>query len=281
MLVDIYCKLKEYESAMEECQTILNINPDDDEIKALMISLIHPSESPESASADKPATDHESSIEAGRPATADESATEDESATVNESADSVPATDPESSIEAGRPVYEIPEENNDSELDVELPQTIIPVPEGPVNSELQEFRKIMATESREKPLEEEEQKDDNADGILDDSASADKSATADLPAEAGESVPMDKSATADKPAQAGEPEDTPKDVDGPEPDEERDKKIVISMPTNTMADIFISQGHYNKAMDIYNEILSSDPDNKKIAQRREELKMLIKISDKK
>jgi pentatricopeptide repeat protein len=333
-LVDIYCRLKEYDSAMEECQTILNINPDDDEIKALMISLISPTEVSRPASTDKsatadlpveagksapeeetaisddkstfmdkpdttsdlpveagkPATDHDSSIEAGKsdddePASGDESPPEDKPVPPEEAAtpratediqtEEEPATDHEFSIEAGKsddsvPVYEIPEKNDDSELDVELPQTIIPVSEGPVNRELQEFRKIMDTQSQTKPLEKEEQKDDNADGILDNSASADESAT------------------------TGKPEDAPKDVDGsatdhdssfeagkPAGDEERDEKIVISMPTNTMADIFIGQGHYNKAMDIYNEMLSSDPDNKKIAQRREELKMLIRISDKK
>jgi pentatricopeptide repeat protein len=58
-------------------------------------------------------------------------------------------------------------------------------------------------------------------------------------------------------------------------------KIVISMPTKTMADILVSQGCYEKAMDVYNEMLAADPENKKLIQRREELKMLIKIMEKK
>lgn len=62
---------------------------------------------------------------------------------------------------------------------------------------------------------------------------------------------------------------------------DKEDKIVISMPTKTIADIFITQGLYDKAMDTYNEILSSDPENKRIIQRSEELKMFIKLKDKK
>jgi pentatricopeptide repeat protein len=48
-----------------------------------------------------------------------------------------------------------------------------------------------------------------------------------------------------------------------------------------MADIYVSQDLYEKAMDIYNEMLAADPENKKLLQRREELKMLMKIKNKK
>ncbi len=58
-------------------------------------------------------------------------------------------------------------------------------------------------------------------------------------------------------------------------------RIIISMPTDTMADIFITQGLYDKAMNVYKELLLSDPGNKRISQRCEELKMLMKITDKK
>ena len=70
-----------------------------------------------------------------------------------------------------------------------------------------------------------------------------------------------------------------------EPQEEQDAgrgeddTIVISMPTATMADIFISQDLYDKAMNIYKEILSSDPGNEQIMQRHKELQMLIKIKE--
>ncbi len=58
-------------------------------------------------------------------------------------------------------------------------------------------------------------------------------------------------------------------------------RITLSLSTKTMADIYISQELYYKAVDIYREILSSDPENREIIQRQEELKMLIKLSDEK
>jgi tetratricopeptide (TPR) repeat protein len=56
--------------------------------------------------------------------------------------------------------------------------------------------------------------------------------------------------------------------------------ISISMPTKTMADIYIGQGLYDKAMDVYREILSSDPENKQIIQKCEKLRMLMESKDK-
>ncbi len=52
-------------------------------------------------------------------------------------------------------------------------------------------------------------------------------------------------------------------------------RISISMPTETMADIYIGQGLYDKAMDVYKEILSSDPENKQIIRKCGELRMLM------
>ncbi|MBI5025747.1 MAG: tetratricopeptide repeat protein [Nitrospirae bacterium] len=59
---------------------------------------------------------------------------------------------------------------------------------------------------------------------------------------------------------------------------EEGKKPEVSISTETMADIFISQGLYDRAMGIYRELLSADPQNSKIIQRREELKMLINLA---
>jgi len=58
--------------------------------------------------------------------------------------------------------------------------------------------------------------------------------------------------------------------------EEKVEKHVI-LPTETMADICITQGLYHEAMRIYESILSKDPDNKRFLQRRSELKTLISL----
>ena len=55
-----------------------------------------------------------------------------------------------------------------------------------------------------------------------------------------------------------------------------EEKHVI-LPTETMADICITQGLYHEAMRIYESILSKDPDNKKLLQRRSELKTLLDL----
>jgi pentatricopeptide repeat protein len=54
-------------------------------------------------------------------------------------------------------------------------------------------------------------------------------------------------------------------------------RITIAMSTRTMADLLVNQGLYDKAMHIYNEMLSSDPENRTLIQRRRELEMLMKI----
>ncbi len=50
-----------------------------------------------------------------------------------------------------------------------------------------------------------------------------------------------------------------------------------AIPTGTMADVYISQGYYDKALNIYREILGKQPDNRHILQRQAELKMLLRI----
>jgi pentatricopeptide repeat protein len=143
------------------------------------------------------------------------------------------------------PVYEINGNINASELGIERPQRLVPVKEGPASREVEEFRKIMKEFSR--------------DGL--------KETFKDRPTPAMEEKlePKEKYMGGHDSQRAGQ------DVD----------KIVISMPTKTMADILVSQGCYEKAMDVYNEMLAADPENKKLIQRREELKMLIKIMEKK
>lgn len=64
-----------------------------------------------------------------------------------------------------------------------------------------------------------------------------------------------------------------------EPVQAAEDRISISMPTETMADIYIGQGLYDKAMDVYKEILSSDPENKQIIRKCEELRMLMESKD--
>ncbi|MEK6528729.1 MAG: hypothetical protein AABZ36_07615 [Nitrospirota bacterium] len=76
--------------------------------------------------------------------------------------------------------------------------------------------------------------------------------------------------------------ETPEDSGDAEiPKKQGGDKISISMRTETMADIFIAQGLYDKAMNIYKEILASDSDNKRIIQKSEELKNLIEKEKKK
>jgi tetratricopeptide (TPR) repeat protein len=212
-LAEIYCKQEDNEKALQECQVILNLHPDDDETKAMMLSLIKPDE-----------LQHPSKTEG-------ESVHEDQPDLSEDSDDGPSGESPGESSDAEErvPVYEIPEESDDEELEIDFPRKITPVPEAAENRELKEFREILKEHSQE---------------------------TSQLPVEHKD---------ASLPAQSDDVDDA------------SDDKIVISMPTKTMADIFIDQGLYDKALDVYNEILSSDPENKKIIQKREEIKMLLKI----
>lgn len=51
----------------------------------------------------------------------------------------------------------------------------------------------------------------------------------------------------------------------------------ISVPNLSDADQHILKGNYSEAMNIYRRLLSSDPQNKKILQRIEELKFLLRL----
>ncbi len=142
------------------------------------------------------------------------------------------------------PVYEIPEEVSSSELGIEIPDKLKPVSERPISKELKEFQEIMEKGSEETSTQETFiQNRDTTDRIPDVQADT-------------EEIPEDR-------------------------DRIQEDKIIVSMPTETMADIFINQGLYDKAMEIYQEILSSEPGNKRIIQRQEELEMLIRIKAKK
>jgi tetratricopeptide (TPR) repeat protein len=212
-LAEIYCKQEDNEKALQECQVILNLHPDDDETKAKMLSLIEPEE------LQRPSQTIGEPVHENQP-----DLSEDSNNGLSGESPGAP-----SDSEERVPVYEIPEESDDEELEIDFPRKITPVPDTAVNSELKEFHEIMKEHSQK---------------------------------------------SSQSPA---EHKDTPLPEQSDDVDVANDDKIVISMPTKTMADIFIDQGLYNKALDVYNEILSSDPENKKIFQKREELKMLLKI----
>lgn len=148
------------------------------------------------------------------------------------------------------PVYEIQNDMDSSDIGIEIPGKLVPVKEGTPSKELEEYRRIVEEHAQESPA----QKDRHKSGEEPDnnqSHSTQRDTSREVPAHQ---------------QQEGSPEDD---------------RIVVSMPTQTMADIYVSQELYEKAMDIYNEMLASDPENRTLLQRREELKMLIKIKNKK
>jgi tetratricopeptide (TPR) repeat protein len=165
-----------------------------------------------------------------------------------ESAEDIQQSDTESVNTGNVPVYEIQEETETEELGIELPQKLSPVHEGKTSRELEEFRNIMDIHTQQTSKGSDKQKDEGTGSVY-------------VPPHASEESGEDLKTIPSEPRE-----------ESPEGD-----RIIISMPTETMADIFVNQGLYSKAMDIYNEILSSDPENKRIIQRREELKMLINI----
>jgi len=223
-LAEIYYKHGEADKALKECQAVLNLNPNDEEVKTMMTSLEPQPPEPEKPAEQTPSTQADDFQD--RKDTAD---------TVEQQA--------ESHIEEIKetPVYEIYEEVSGAELGIEIPEKLTPVAEEPVNEELKEFRKVVDLHTEKSSTEETEQEQPDP----------------DMP----EIVPV-----------ADEVDKNQRNTED---------KITISMSTETMADIYISQGLYDKAMDIYKEILSSEPENKRIIQKSEELKMLIKLKDKK
>jgi pentatricopeptide repeat protein len=150
------------------------------------------------------------------------------------------------------PVYEIEDDLDISDIGLEIPGKLVPAKEETPSKELEEYRRIVNEHAQETPLQENTQnhcKEPGSQGPYNTQGDTD---------EAGED--------SSRREQHGSP---------------GDDRIVISMPTQTMADIYVSQDLYEKAMDIYNEMLAADPENKKLLQRREELKMLMKIKNKK
>jgi len=150
------------------------------------------------------------------------------------------------------PGYEIHDDVNGADLGIEFPEKLTPVTEGSENEELEHFRKIMEAEQEEPPVSGTVQEQPE-EGIL-----------SDEPVSASE----------ESPEQVKEAVQTPHD-------KPKSDKIVVSMRTETMADIFITQDQYDKAMNIYNEILASEPGNERIIQRREELKTFLKLKEEK
>ena len=53
---------------------------------------------------------------------------------------------------------------------------------------------------------------------------------------------------------------------------------VIEIETASMADVYISQNLYDKAMDVLQKLLRQHPENKRVQQKIEDLRMLINIS---
>lgn len=237
-LADIYLKQKMIKEASDQYRKVLELSPDDKEAKAMLpVFGIDDSgdvrkawDGPSRKSGSGRTAGKRSSKKTGKGAEPAEQAARD--------------TGDEKS---GAPVYEIEDEIDTSDIDVNKPERITPVEEGPVSKELERFRSFM----RER-------------------------------AQGAASVRDGKKKGRKKDPMTGEtahfqdefPDQWEQADSGGEKD---DDKIVISLPTQTMADIFVSQDLYDKAMDVYNEMLSADPDNQSLIQKRKELEALIRI----
>jgi len=243
-LAEIYYKQEEFSKAMEENKIILNLNPNDEEAKAMISSLesrdedLDKSVRPDS----RPPLQEE-------PEFTDKADKSEEDSTDTAHHEQVPE---ESRYETTEkvPVYEINEEVNSSELGIELPEKLTPVQDEPVSEELEKFRDTMKKEPEEPTAAETKQKQPDKIKYLQDSPPDSE--------ETGE-IHKDEANTA----------------------QAKNDKIVISMPTKTMADIYISQKLYDKALNTYKEILASDAENKQVIQKSKELEMLIKIEKEK
>ncbi len=235
-LAEIYYKQGEFSKAIEENRIILNLNPNDEEAKAMISSLESQDEDlDKSARPDsRPPLQAENSEEDSTGTAQHEQGTEESR---HETTEKVP-------------VYEINEEVNSSELGIELPEKLTPVPDEPVSRELEEFRDAIKKEPEEPTAVETIQKQ------------PDKAKHAqDSPPDSEETGEMHK--------------------DEANTTQAKNDKIVISMPTETMADIYITQKLYDKALYTYKEILASDAENKQVIQKCKELEMLIKIEKEK
>ena len=252
-LADIYYERGETEKALKEYQSVVRLNPGDEEAKVIKLSLEKRIQETQA---------HEEKDEA----VISSNPGEFQDTLVTEQP--VPASQGGEDIRTVKikdiPVYEIDEEINGAELGIKIPEKLKPVDGGYVTRELEEFRKIVQKHS-EKPQ------------------------AVDLPAgrqgstlqaeEAPEAQHKEEADIQDLLIPEGE---TPEDSGDAEiPKKPGGDKISISMRTETMADIFIAQGLYDKAMNIYKEILAADSDNKRIIQKSEELQILIENEKKK
>jgi tetratricopeptide (TPR) repeat protein len=250
-LAGIYYKRGEMDEALKECQSVIKLNPGDNEAKTMKLSLEN-----RLKQAQAPEESDEAVItgSSGSPCPLRETS---EAGDFQESLGTeqpVPASQGGEDIRTVKikniPVYEIDEEVNGAELGIKIPERLKPVDQGYVTRELEEFRKIVELHS-EKPQAEETSE-----------------------AQHKEAVNMQDLLIQEV--------ETPEDrVDAEIPKKSGGDKISISMRTETMADIFIAQGLYDKAMNIYIEMLAADPDNRRIIRKSEELKDLIELKNKK
>ncbi len=241
-LVVIYHQQEEFQLARKECEIVLKLNPNDEDAISMILTLTPPEKETKASPALPPDTrSHKKLLSHSTINTLLDSQ--------KTAADKDTKSPREKKIKAA-PVYEIHEKVSCVDLGIEIPDKLTPVSEDTVSNELKEFRKVMAEH-------------------------AEKSAGTENGREQSEG----KHSTPDSLSNAEEPSDNIKDKAGPL--SKSSDKIVISMSTGTMADIFVTQGQYDKAMNVYKELLSSDPGNDKIIQKCKELEMLIKIKENK
>jgi len=60
--------------------------------------------------------------------------------------------------------------------------------------------------------------------------------------------------------------------------QKQDETPVVEITTESMANVYISQGLYDDAMKVYKALLSKDPGNRLILQKIDDLKLLIMLS---
>jgi tetratricopeptide (TPR) repeat protein len=65
-----------------------------------------------------------------------------------------------------------------------------------------------------------------------------------------------------------------------EPVSDSPKQVREEIATESLADIYVKQGYYEKGMEIYKRLLTQDPSNKAFARKLEETEYLMSISNK-
>ncbi len=60
--------------------------------------------------------------------------------------------------------------------------------------------------------------------------------------------------------------------------QEQEETPVVEITTESMANVYISQGLYDDAMRVYKALLSKNPDSRLILQKIDDLKLLIMLS---